>query len=813
MSKKVLFVLMLAFFSASCSDDIKLPEQEKQDQEQTPASEQNPDEDDPGVDPVDTRLTFQIGIRDSYIENGDDLSLLDELHYALYSADPENISHVLDPEAQPIICEVTEMSEAASSIELCISGDATGKEFVLILWAQNRREEGAEFYDLTDLRKVRCADGTVLCNQEERVAYYLTHKFSVSGLEHSEELSLSRPHARLNIGTFAQALKRPDGTVLRLDQSSVSLSGVSDTFNTISGLDDPQTEVYGAAGEANEGGFVFEANDVPQKNIVINEVEYPYLALNYMFAAQTVNMDLVITGTPINDELAPEDYRQAKFEGTLSGLNLRQDRTTTVIAHFFGSDGRFEYDFRISVEGSDYERPIIIGDEDEDGIYDDEMDWGWAIGGDDTASGGGDSDGGDVDVNPDQGEGDDDDSGNNEENEKEDVRIETPDAVTWEVYTCEGLYMWAEEVRTSTTSMRINLKLFADLHLEEDWVPLTYSSGSFDGQGYTIYGLSVVATSSGAGFFTSMESDAEIGNINFSDVNISGTINVGVVAGGAQGLISNCKVLGGTVTGTSGNVGGLVGYSGIYLKIYDCENYAEVSGKEDVGGILGQGNYSTLKRCENFGTVKATGKRVAGICGYPEYSKLYDCINEGTINGTDYVGGIYGRSATTIAGAKNYGSVEGVDYVGGIAGVYSTSVTPREVSGCMNYGSVKGENYVGGCFGLFGSNDMNGFENHGSVTGNSKVGGLAGRCNVGSTDKTVSSCVNDAAVTGTDMVGGLVGEAYASNQTYVNFTNNIVKGTITGATNVGYLMGQSSATVNDDGTNITTGGDIVIVQD
>lgn len=54
--------------------------------------------------------------------------------------------------------------------------------------------------------------------------------------------------------------------------------------------------------------------------------------------------------------------------------------------------------------------------------------------------------------------------------------------------------------------------------------------------------------------------------------------------------------------------------------------------------------------------------------------------------------------------------------------------------------------------------------------------------------------------------------SYATKETYVlNFTNNIVKGTITGATNVGYLMGKNSATVNDDGTN-TTSGNIVLIQ-
>ena len=70
------------------------------------------------------------------------------------------------------------------------------------------------------------------------------------------------------------------------------------------------------------------------------------------------------------------------------------------------------------------------------------MDYGWSLGGDDSWTGGGIIGGGDEFVDPDLGGGDGGVGSEDDEEKKEDIRIELPDAVTWEVYTHEGLYMW-----------------------------------------------------------------------------------------------------------------------------------------------------------------------------------------------------------------------------------------------------------------------------------------------------------------------------------------------------------------------------------
>ena len=652
-----LSILLAAMVMAAGSCGIDWLNYPPADDDQTETPTPDPEPEIPIIDPADVSIMFNVSIPAPVSSNDGDAGLVNELHYALYSIDKENISFVLNEESLPIVRDTVSVVDNAAKVELGISGGASS-DLVIIFWAQNARAEGEEFYDLTDLRHIRCVGESSICNSEERVAYYITHKFSVSSETYSEDLVLSRPHSRINLGTFAQALKRPDGATLRLDQSSVTIKGASASFNTIAGLETDGAEFFGKAGESAAEGYEFTLNAVPEKSIVINGIEYPYLALNYMFVSGSVDMDFVIMGTPqkpVVEGTEPtedaEEIRQAKFEGRLSGINARQDFTTTVIGYFFGADGRFEYDFRITTGGgSDSNGNVIIGDEDGDGLFDDEMDYGWSLGGDDSWTGGGGDNGDDEYVDPDEGlgGGDDGDDSGNQDQKKEDVRIEYPDAVTWEVYTLEGLYMWADEVRSNTTSMRINLKLFADIYMEEPWTPLEYGRGSIDGQGYTIHDLTIDQTTSYAGFLSEMGDDAEVGNLNFANVKITGKYYVGAIAGSAKGVISNCKVLSGSVTGTGENVGGLVGITGYFLKFYDCENYATVSGKSSVGGILGEGDLSTLTRCTNHGNVMSTVKNVGGICGYPFSSKLYDCTNYGTIEGVKYVGGIAGYNCTIV---------------------------------------------------------------------------------------------------------------------------------------------------------------------
>ena len=105
----------------------------------------------------------------------------------------------------------------------------------------------------------------------------------------------------------------------------------------------------------------------------------------------------------------------------------------------------------------------------------------------------------------------------------------------------------------------------------------------------------------------------------------------------------------------------------------DCTNEGTVTGLLYAGGILGGSTNSTATRCENSGTVKATGTTgtrgyAGGICATNlQWAKR--CVNTGEVCG-QYAGGIaYGLSSTYGGEAKyclNKGNITGTRIAAGI---------------------------------------------------------------------------------------------------------------------------------------------------
>ena len=96
-------------------------------------------------------------------------------------------------------------------------------------------------------------------------------------------------------------------------------------------------------------------------------------------------------------------------------------------------------------------------------------------------------------------------------------------------------------------------------------------------------------------------------NIVLENVNIPSGTNVGAIANEMTGTstkkasIYNCGILSGSVSGSE-YVGGLVGQLGLpgndgkdkcYARVINCFSYANVSGRKDVGGIVGYNSYSS----------------------------------------------------------------------------------------------------------------------------------------------------------------------------------------------------------------------------
>ena len=149
-------------------------------------------------------------------------------------------------------------------------------------------------------------------------------------------------------------------------------------------------------------------------------------------------------------------------------------------------------------------------------------------------------------------------------------------------------------------------------------------------------------------------------------------------------------------------------------KIDECRNFGEVKSDRNVGGIAGamaieyakdpeddlekpnslNFTYQTkaiLQDCVNDGAVTVKKDCSGGIVGLAEIGTSYSCENYGSVSSTggNYIGGIVGKSETTVRKCFSKSKAEGKRYVGGIAG------KAEVLSGCCSISDVKGEESVG----------------------------------------------------------------------------------------------------------------------
>ncbi|MDR2580918.1 MAG: MBG domain-containing protein, partial [Fibromonadaceae bacterium] len=129
-----------------------------------------------------------------------------------------------------------------------------------------------------------------------------------------------------------------------------------------------------------------------------------------------------------------------------------------------------------------------------------------------------------------------------------------------------------------------------DLSGYANWIPIGDNiwsfKGVFDGNGKKIANLKIIAGTSNQGLF-GYTVYATIQNLGIENADISGNNNVGgIVADASASLIKNCYITG-RVSGNS-IVGGIAGYTTFATAVNNCYSTATVSGENNVGGIVGR---------------------------------------------------------------------------------------------------------------------------------------------------------------------------------------------------------------------------------
>ena len=149
---------------------------------------------------------------------------------------------------------------------------------------------------------------------------------------------------------------------------------------------------------------------------------------------------------------------------------------------------------------------------------------------------------------------------------------------------------------------------------------------------------------------------------------VTGSGYVGGVVGSASGTITNCYNAG-DVSGSRNYVGGIAGYNSGTTTTTNCYNTGAVTGFSYVGGVVGGVYASSTTGCNisksaNFGDITVTGSsgNVGGIIGYVSVSnssysfKMTNCYSEGSIivSGTGAtVGGFVGSLSANYSTYSN----------------------------------------------------------------------------------------------------------------------------------------------------------------
>ena len=347
-----------------------------------------------------------------------------------------------------------------------------------------------------------------------------------------------------------------------------------------------------------------------------------------------------------------------------------------------------------------------------------------------------------------------------------------------------------------------------DLNSINNFNSINDFEGNLDGLGYDIYGLH--------------------------------STNNGLFEKTSNSTIRNFNLISGSITSNAENVGAVVGNATNNTVIENVKNTINVTGANNVGGIIGTGTKVTLNGVVNAGAIKGNSN-VGGLAGsltagstlkgesynLGDIKGLDDETNPSAIKYSSNIGGLVGSASHSTIGNKtgfqmyNHLDVEGGYNVGGIVGNLEDSSTVQNVS---NDGNVNATGYITGYYNYHTNNksivstaNMNNSKLASKDVNVANIGGIVGKSDSSTDKNTIDNVLNNGDIsakldttTNSNMpyytagnVGGVVGSAV--NTDISNATNK--ENDVRGAHNVGGIVGYF-----EDGTitkAVNNGGDIM----
>ena len=212
---------------------------------------------------------------------------------------------------------------------------AKGKTYDFLFWADSYGKDAEENPYTVDFgtQTLTVNYDNALSNDESRDAFFGKATVEVKGAV-SQNITLKRPFAQLNIGTNDMTAAQTAGLNTGALQSSVKVSGIFSSMNLMTGIPDPSTSTV----------VTFELNDIPDESFTVDGRTFHYLALNYLLVSDQKGLvncefkysDGATTETRTIDNVPVQrNYRTNIFGSLLTGS---VDLGITIDPNFDGAD-------------------------------------------------------------------------------------------------------------------------------------------------------------------------------------------------------------------------------------------------------------------------------------------------------------------------------------------------------------------------------------------------------------------------------------------------------------------------------------------
>ncbi len=421
-----------------------------------------------------------------------------------------------------------------------------GETYDFVFWAQ---AEGAPYELSNDYKTLIVTDkyDNVAANDEKRDAFYKVEEDITVNAQINKTITLRRPFAQINAGTTLDDFDAFTAAKYQLQQSAMTVTDVPTELDLFSGK----------AIESSTVDATFVHADLPNDPALLNTegVDYKYLAMNYILAGKEMRIgDITVNLTTLNASGNPGVVIELKQPNAKYQGNYR----TNILGNLLTNSAEFV---------------IVI-----DPIY-----------------------------------------------YEPDYNNELWDGNTKAVTPVNDVYTINEPAELAWVAQQVNSKannfagqtiaLNADLNLSGNmWEPIgrtnAFFSGTFDGQGHTIYNMTVEKTGA-AGFFGNVQPveskyTVTIKNVTLENARVAGTLSVGVVAGSVVSAnIEGCKVVNAEVLATpvllssgkyddGNNAAAIVGYVSAENRTAVIKDNvvegATVTAYRDLAAIVGKAN-------------------------------------------------------------------------------------------------------------------------------------------------------------------------------------------------------------------------------